>query len=212
MALMSERAWRPVALVVLGYILLTLLAVHFRSEGLLASIELWIRDASHLASQDGFGNVHKWLGSAGLLDFILPASLALLAALALWLYMNRKADIWIALGVTAIVARLWTYHRLYDDILIIIPLIALFRIFRSGGLSPRERAIAGALFFISWLALLSPGFLLQLGLRWERSSGRVRLPYGSPFSHSSFTTLTGLRKKTSRNERKKIPSVNGLSC
>ncbi len=162
-ALISERSWRPVTLAVLGYILLTLLAVHFRSEGLLASIELWIRDASHLASQDGFGNVHKWLGSAGLPEYIMPASLALLAALALWLYMNRKADIWIVLGVTAIVARLWTYHRLYDDILIIIPLVALFRIFRSGGLSPRERAIAGALLFISWLALLSPGFLLQLG-------------------------------------------------
>lgn len=162
-ALISERSWRPVTLAVLGYILLTLLAVHFRSEGLLASIELWIRDASHLASQDGFGNVHKWLGSAGLPEYIMPASLALLAALALWLYMNRKADIWIVLGVTAIVARLWTYHRLYDDILIIIPLVALFRIFRSGGLSPRERAIAGALLFISWLALLSPDFLLQLG-------------------------------------------------
>ena len=162
-ALISERSWRPVTLAVLGYILLTLLAVHFRSEGLLASIELWIRDASHLASQDGFGNVHKWLGSAGLPEYIMPASLALLAALALWLYMNRKADIWIVLGATAIVARLWTYHRLYDDILIIIPLVALFRIFRSGGLSPRERAIAGALLFISWLALLSPGFLLQLG-------------------------------------------------
>lgn len=161
-ALISERALRPVTLAVLGYILLTLLAVHFRSEGLLASIELWIRDASHLASQDGFGNVHKWLGSAGLSDFILPASLALLTALALWLYMNRKADIWIVLGVTAIVARLWTYHRLYDDILIIIPAVALFRIYGSGGLSPRERAVAGALLFISWLALLSPGFFLHL--------------------------------------------------
>lgn len=161
-ALMSERAWRPVALAVLGYILLTLLAVHFRSEGLLASIELWIRDASRLAAEDGFGNVHKWLGSAGLPDFILPASLALLAALALWLYINRKADIWIVLGVTAIAARLWTYHRLYDDLLIIIPVVALFRIFRSGGLSPRERAIAGALLFISWLALLSLGFFLRL--------------------------------------------------
>ncbi len=76
--------------------------------------------------------------------------------------MNRKADIWIVLGVTAIVARLWTYHRLYDDLLIIIPVVALFRIFRSGGLSPRERAIAGALLFISWLALLSLGFFLRL--------------------------------------------------
>ena len=162
-ALISERAWRPVALAVLGYVLLTLLAVHFRSEGLLTNLGLWIRDASRLAAEGGFGNVHRWLGAAGVSDFILPASLALLAALALWLHTNRKTDIWIVLGVTAIVARLWTYHRLYDDLLIIIPVVALFRIFRSGGLSPHERAVAGALLFISWLALLSPGFFLQLG-------------------------------------------------
>ena len=162
-ALISERAWRPVALAVLGYVLLTLLAVHFRSEGLLTNLGLWIRDASRLAAEGGFGNVHRWLGAAGFSDFILPASLALLAALALWLHTNRKTDIWIVLGVTAIVARLWTYHRLYDDLLIIIPVVALFRIFRSGGLSPHERAVAGALLFISWLALLSPGFFLQLG-------------------------------------------------
>lgn len=161
-ALISERAYRPVTLAVLGYILLTLLAVHFRSEGLLTSIELWIRDSSRLAEIGGYGNVHKWLGAAGLSGFILPASFALLAALALWLYLNRKVDIWIALGVTAIVARLWTYHRLYDDLLIIIPVVALFRIFRSGGLSPRERAVAGALLFTSWLALLSPGYFLHL--------------------------------------------------
>ena len=162
-AFISVRAYRPVVLAIGGYILLTLLAVHFRSDGLLTNIELWIRDSSRLAALGGYGNIHKWLSAAGLSDFILPASLALLIALAAWLYMNRQADIWIALGVTAIVARLWTYHRLYDDLLIIIPVLALFRIFKSGLLSSRERIAAAVLLFISWLALLSPGFFLQLG-------------------------------------------------
>jgi hypothetical protein len=162
-AFISVRAYRPVVLAIVGYVLLTLLAVHFRSGGLLTNIELWIRDSSKLAALGGYGNIHKWLSAAGLSDFILPASFALLIALAAWLYRNRRADIWIALGVTAMVARLWTYHRLYDDLLIIIPMIALFRIFKSGLLSCRERIAAAALLFISWLALLSPGFFLQLG-------------------------------------------------
>lgn len=161
-AFISLRAHRPVFLAVLGYILLTLFAVHFRDDGLLTNAELWIRDASRLAEIGGYGNVHKWLSAWVHSDYILPASLAILAVLALWLYTNRKTDIWIVLGVTAVFARLWTYHRLYDDLLIIIPVVALFRIFRSGGLSPHERAIAGALLFISWLALLSPGFFLQM--------------------------------------------------
>jgi len=161
-AFISVRAYRPVVLAIGGYILLTLLAVHFRSDGLLTNIELWIRDSSRLAALGGYGNIHKWLSAAGLSDFILPASLALLIALAAWLYLYRRADIWIVLGVTAIVARLWTYHRLYDDLLIIIPVIALFRIFRSGSLSSLERTAAASLLFISWLALLSPGLFLQL--------------------------------------------------
>lgn len=161
-ALISNRSHRPVILAISGYVLLTLLAVHFRSDGLITNIELWIRDSSKLAAIGGYGNIHKWLSGAGLSDLILPASFALLTALAAWLYLNRKADIWIALGVTAIAARLWTYHRLYDDLLIIIPMVALFRIFKSNALSFRERTAAGALLVISWLALLSPGFFLQL--------------------------------------------------
>lgn len=162
-AFIYVRAYRPVVLAIGGYILLTLLAVHFRSDGLLINIEMWIRDSSRLAALGGYGNIHKWLSAAGLSDFILPASFALLIALAAWLYLYRRTDVWIALGVTAIAARLWTYHRLYDDLLIIIPVIALFRIFRSGSLSSLERTAAASLLFISWLALLSPGFFLQLG-------------------------------------------------
>jgi len=159
-ALISNRSYRPVILAAAGYVLLTLFALHFRSDGLITNIELWIRDSSRLAA-GGYGNIHKWLSGAGLSDLILPASFALLIALAAWLYLNRKADIWIALGVTAIAARLWTYHRLYDDLLIIIPMVALFRIFKSNALSFRERTAAGTLLVISWLALLSPGFFLQ---------------------------------------------------
>jgi hypothetical protein len=36
--------------------------------------------------------------------------------------------LWLLLGVTALVARFWTYHRWYDDLLILLPMIALFRI------------------------------------------------------------------------------------
>ncbi len=160
--LITQRAFRPLFIAACGYIALTYFAMSFRDAGLIETLRIWIEDSSALAAGGGYADIHIWLGSLGLNQLILPASLVLIAAFALWLYAFRNIDVWVQLGVAAIVARIWTYHRLYDDLLMIVPIITVFRIVRSNRLSPNESLAADFLLLVSWLGLLSPGFFLQL--------------------------------------------------
>ena len=73
-----------------------------------------------------------------------PAPLVLLGA---WVFMRRRADVLILLGVAAIVARFASYHGWYDDVLLFMPLVALIRCARVAE-APRARAVA------AWLALV----------------------------------------------------------
>lgn len=160
--LITQRAFRPLFIAACGYIILTYAAMSYRDAGLVETFQIWLKDSSTLATTGGYANLHIWLGSLGLKKMILPSSFILIAAFCVWLYMFRKIDVWIQLGVAAIVARLWTYHRLYDDLLIIVPMITIFRIVRNNKLSPNEGLLADLLLLVSWLGLLSPGFFLQL--------------------------------------------------
>ncbi|MEW6145799.1 MAG: hypothetical protein AB1598_12360 [Thermodesulfobacteriota bacterium] len=169
-ALITQRAIRPLAIAACGYSVLTYVAISYRDEGLVQTLQIWLHDCSAVAARGGYANIHIWLITLGLERLIFPASFVLIAAFSLWLFKFRKIDIWIQLGVAAIVARLWTYHRLYDDLLIIVPMIAIFRIVRTDKLSPNESLAADLLLLISWLALLSPGSFLQLPF-----------PLGTPF-------------------------------
>jgi hypothetical protein len=160
--LITQRAFRPLFIAACGYIVLTYVAISYRDTGLIETLRIWIEDSSALAVGGGYANLHIWLGSLGLKQLILPFSLVMISAFSLWLYKFRNVDIWIQLGVAAIVSRLWTYHRLYDDLLILVPMITIFRISRSSQLSRNESLAADFLLVISWLGLLSPGFFLQL--------------------------------------------------
>jgi len=66
---------------------------------------------------------------------MLPSSLLLLVLLGLWIRWHRRSDPWLLFGVTAIVARLWTDHQLFDDLLILVPLVTLFRLLKMGKVS-----------------------------------------------------------------------------
>jgi hypothetical protein len=63
------------------------------------------------------------------------------------------------MGVTAILARIWTYHRWYDDLLLLFPLVVLFRLTRIPEVAPRVKLVAGVLFLWLWGFLLAPGVL-----------------------------------------------------
>jgi hypothetical protein len=160
----------PISLVAIGYCALTLIAISFQDSTLTALLHDWHARSSSVAVAAGQGNVanlHVWLGSLGLKEWILPTSLALLLALGLWSYRHRHVDIWILMGVTAYVARLWTYHRWYDDALILLPMVTLFRIAKRGPSDNAGDVVAGVLLGVTLLLMLAPGGLFLLPPPWN---------------------------------------------
>jgi Sec-independent protein secretion pathway component TatC len=137
-------------------------------------------------SQTGYGNIHGWLGNLALDAWVLPASGLVFVIHGLWASRHRAADLWVLLGVAAIVARTWAYHQVYDDLLLIVPLIALYRLGRGESPDP----VAWALFIVGAAALVAPVtpilshaswalvavWLLQLGFLIHRAG---RAPSGA---------------------------------
>jgi len=158
---------RPVALIAAGYAALTWFALAFQPAPWGAHLRAWLRLARDVAVKGGnYADVHAWLAAAGLPSLILPASAALFLALGVWMFAHRHVDLWLRLGVTALVARFWTYHRLYDDMLVVIALLALLRM---TGLSDSlaQRRLAGVLLAITLSTMLLPARLGTAPLSWR---------------------------------------------
>ena len=160
---------RSALLVSIGYGALTLLGASFQESGLVSLLHDWVKQITVLSINGGHTNLHSWLSSLGLKEWNLPASAIVLGLLGLWTYRNRQKELWLLLGVTAIVARLWTYHLWYDDLLMILPMVTLFRIAKRGTPSPTDRrdVFAGILLFIMILANLAPGGRYLLPPPWK---------------------------------------------
>jgi hypothetical protein len=151
---------RPILLVSAGYLAITLFAATFQDGPLLAILTGWISEGPQVLR--GHANIHRWLALAGLRNWAPPASLALLALLAVWVFRHRHVQVWLLLGVSAIVAHFIMPHRLYDDILILIPMIALLRIAHAGNVEGGRDVAAALLFAATWLTLHAPASLLAL--------------------------------------------------
>lgn len=134
-----------------------------QTDGSVQILNTWSARATHGAYhgslKGGYASVHDLLAAVGLARWNWPVSLAILLLLGAWIFRNRQADLWLLLAVTAIVARIWTYHRWYDDLLLIVPLISLFRMIKLPQYSPQTKTMAAGLFFWIWLFLLAPGVL-----------------------------------------------------
>jgi len=155
---------RPAVLVTLGYVALTWLSSASKGAGMVTLLSGWLARGSYRAALPEYGNVsnvHVWLSTLGLETWIVPASLLLLAALGVWIYRHRRADVWLLIGVTAYVTRFWTYHSWYDDLLLLLPMIALFRVARHEA-ATGEATAAGGLLAVTMLFLLAPGGLFLL--------------------------------------------------
>ena len=164
--LAAGRRLRPLALTAALYAGLTWLAASFQPEGLAALLQQWAepwRGGGRRARRE---QPARLLGRLGLEGALLPASLALLLALLGWCWWRRAADLWLLAGVAAIVARLWAYHRWYDDLLLWLPLVALWRL-SAAAQDARWRVAAGGLFGLTLLSTLAPGghYLLGEALR-----------------------------------------------
>ena len=123
------------------------------------SIELlasWMANVrGEAAMVAGYGNAVNALASLGAPGLALPAAWLLLALLGLFVFLNRRATVWTLLGISAIAARLFTYHRIYDDILVVLPLAALLRLALAEAPGTGSR-IPGAAFAFLFAAQLLP--------------------------------------------------------
>lgn len=150
---------RAAATVVIGYVVATLFSAAFQPGDLFTLLREWTTNVGAAAVGKGYADLHTALVYLGLRDWAMPASGAVLAGLGVWTFRRRRADTWLLLGVTGIVARLWTYHGLYDDVLILLPMIALFRIAKRAA-HPADRTVAAALLTVTLPVMLLPA-------RWD---------------------------------------------
>jgi hypothetical protein len=156
-ALIVPGRWRPTVLAAAVYVGLTVLAAVPREEGALTLVRDWLRGRSaQMPVLDGHANLHKWLAIAGLGRWMIPASLVAVLALGSWVRRHREAELWVLLGVVALVARLWFHHWAYDDVLLIVPMVALYRIARQGPTAGGRDVAAGVLFAALWAIGLAP--------------------------------------------------------
>ena len=129
----------------------------------------------------GYGNLQNMSQEAGLVgleNFVLPVASVL--ACGAWLLRHRRTDPWILLGVCALAARLGWYHRFYDDMLLVFPVIALVRIFASGsepgGADPRTSRTAAVLLALTLAHLLAPGRIhLHMGALMDAAAAWIWL-------------------------------------
>jgi hypothetical protein len=158
--IVSKRA-RPVALVVLAYAALTLVAASAQPSDLVTLVRDWHQRAGvRVPFEFGVINLHLLLWWAGLGSWMTPVSLLVLTVASAWTWLRRDARPWILLGVGAILTRVWAHSTPFDDAFLLIPTIALFKIaFGPGSLSP-ARIGAGWLFAAAWAALLTPTWAL----------------------------------------------------
>jgi hypothetical protein len=156
LALFLPGGFRTVLLIALGYAALTIAAVTFQPEDISTLFREWQMRSAELATSEGTANLHRWLSYLGLDQWILPASLAMLLAFGAWVYRNRGADLWLLLGVAALFARFWTYHRPYDDLLMLLPAVALFRSAKQSIPDSAAGLVAGVLLALLVTASLTP--------------------------------------------------------
>ena len=167
MALFSGGGLVTIALIIVGYAGLTLFTLSFLEPTVRVWARVWMERATTLAATGGYADLHRWLASLGLQQWTLWASLLVFVTLGFWVHRHRKGDFWILLGVTAIAARLWAYHRVYDDVLILLPMVALFRTAKGETSSESTRIAAGLLLAATIVSMLAPARLERFQWPWS---------------------------------------------
>lgn len=152
---------RPAFLVVCGYIGTTLISAFFQKIGIVALMKAWLASSQEILMHDAIfyshGTLHSLLAMLGQERWNSVLSLIVLTALGIWVFCYRKADIWLLISVTACVTRFYTYHGWYDDALLTLPMVALFRMSKAEALTEKYRGYAGFLLALSLAVMIAPG-------------------------------------------------------
>jgi len=183
--LFAAGGLRPSLLVIAGYAILSLAACFFQEGSVLELAREWMARGLRGAvwgATEGHGsiavqddgtlrilsvNLHSLLGALGLQEYLGIASAAVLAILGLWCWRGRKRPIWLLMAVAALVGRFCAYHGWYDDVLLLLPLLALFRVTKLDAPLPTGLRVAAGVLLASMVAsLLAPGGIYALPHPW----------------------------------------------
>ena len=156
-------AWRGLIGGLLLYSLLTLGAAGFQDGSLPGLVSSWLEQSRLSQQEPGYANLSSLLGTTFPPTGGLSLSLLAFLGAGAWVIVHRNGAPWALAGLLGIVARLWTYHRIYDDLLLIPAVIALYR--HPGGAGGKWRQI---LLLLSLTSLLAPGSLRLLPFPWGR--------------------------------------------
>lgn len=157
--LIATHRWRPALLAGAFYAALAVGGTATQPGGIVSLHIAWLDStATPELIAEGVPNLHLWLAGLGLEGLAAPASLLVLVIFCAWTWRHRRADAWVLIGAAAIVARLWAYHREYDDVVLIVTAIGLLRLAGTG--SAAVRPVAGFLLAAAWATLLTPTWAL----------------------------------------------------
>ncbi len=149
----------PGLLIGAAYVGLTLAATAFQPLSLGEIGREYLDSTKVLDRGWGYGSLHTLFGMHGLHGLVIPAALAALLLLGVWVFRNRRGDPLLVAAVTAMVARFWTYHQIYDDLLMFVPLAFLWK--RLG-----ERRGNGAVRLTVTAIVAAASFTLVAPGRW----------------------------------------------
>lgn len=153
------RRLRPTFFVMFFYALLWWWTSFFQQATPFTLLKQWIHNGEALTERamTGQWSLHRLMILTGAAEWGFLVLLLLLILLGVWVFWHRDCDLWILLGVTAIFARMWTYHRWYDDLLLLLPMLALFRMSKHHALPRMFKRIAGSFFVVMLCLMIAPG-------------------------------------------------------
>ncbi len=173
---------RPAIFIVVSYILVTLFSLHYQAANSMALMAQWHANTQEAMIdpsifKNSFGNLHSSLHALGFDAWLSTASLSVLSLLLAWIALYRRGDLWGLMSVCAIVSLLYTYHGWYDHLLMLVPMIATYRIARQTHTPPKQRAISGILMGALLFSTIAPGgiYLFPSPFREIYVAGQVSL-------------------------------------
>jgi hypothetical protein len=171
LVLLAPARLRPAALVGAGYAALTLASATFQPAPPVSLIGDWLgrieADVASSSAKTGFGSLNDVLLLLGLPDAGAEAAIAAFVLFGLWTWRHRTAPPWLLAGTAAVVSRAWVYHAWYDDLIILVAMIALFRLAKGLDSTRGTDPIAGLILAPLLAGMIAPGghYLLPEPLR-----------------------------------------------